>query len=65
MRFFGAASAQRTLLLWVIVLVTSLAIWDFLGEGAPPRTKHAYREPSAERAEPSEGGEASDVDSSP
>jgi hypothetical protein len=62
--FFGTASAWRTLLIWVVVLVTFLSIWQFLDEGAPPRRDRAPRESAAESARPSEGGEASDVDSS-
>jgi hypothetical protein len=62
---FGRVSVQRTLLLWVILLVTFLSIWHFLDEGAPPSRDHAHRESAAESARPSEGGEASDVDSSP
>lgn len=30
MRIFGRVSAQRTLLLWVVLLVTFLSIWHFL-----------------------------------
>jgi hypothetical protein len=62
---FGTASAFRTLLIWVVVLVTFLSIWYFFDEGTPPRREHAHRENGAEAARPSEGGEASDVDSSP
>ena len=62
---FGTVSAWRILVIWVVVLVTFLLIWHFLDEGTPPRRDHAHRESAAESARPSEGGEASDVDSSP
>jgi|GEM_PF-4161548 len=64
-RIFGAVSAQRTLLLWVVVLVAFLSIWHFLGEGAPPHRKRVEREAAALSAIPSGGGETTDVDSSP
>ena len=62
---FGARSTQRTLLLWVLLVVAFLAIWQFLDQPPPQHRRHAERENAAAAARPSRGGEASDVDSSP
>lgn len=40
---FGTVSARRTLVLWVVVLVTFLSIWHFLSiDGSPQRQRHAH-----------------------
>jgi YcxB-like protein len=60
------ASANRTLLLWVVLVAAFLGIWRFLDEGAPPRRhERSKRENAVNSGPPSSGGEASDVDSSP
>jgi hypothetical protein len=56
----------RTLLLWVVLVVTFLAIWQFLDRRAPPEHRRRKRENAAESATPPKtNGETSDVDSSP
>lgn len=62
---FGTVSAQRTLVLWVVLLVTFLSIWHFLGEDAPRPSQQGPHGNTGEMAKSSGGGEASDVDSSP
>jgi YcxB-like protein len=60
------ATANRTLLLWVVVVSAFLGIWHFLGEEATPRRHgHRNRASAPDSATPSSSGEASDIDSSP
>lgn len=63
----GRVSGRFTLLLWVVLVVTFLSIWHFLSiDDAPTRRQRHPHQNTADAAEISaEGGEASDVDSSP
>jgi len=63
-------SANRTLLLWVVLVVTFLAIWQFLDSGAPPKRhaggrRHRAHAASVSAATEADAGETKDVDSSP
>jgi hypothetical protein len=61
-----AGGIKRTLVLWVVLVLAFLAIWQFLDQGAQPRRQDLEPENTARPgAMPSRGGEASDVDSSP
>jgi hypothetical protein len=63
----GGLRVRGTLLLWVVLIVTFLSIWHFLSvDDARPQRKHGRREiASKSAAQADDGGEASDVDSSP
>jgi hypothetical protein len=61
-----AGGTKRTLVLWVVLVVAFLAIWQFLDQAAPARRQDLEPENSASPVRvPSRDGEASDVDSSP
>lgn len=63
----GRVSGRGTLLMWVVLVVTFLSIWHFLSIDEAPsrRQRHPHESAAASAEDLTEGGEASDIDSSP